>query len=168
MIQNQQGPVPEIPLKNDPKNSGGNCPNQKNQLKIDPIKSGFIPCELLLKDKRRHRSGNQHTCPCQLWPCHSPLRLPMRGIHSHRFHMRYIYCCQRQLPTRSLHRIYWGKGKKGFRFCQFSKTKKNPGILAVQQVKVAQKLYNIFPVGSGKFLRSKIISEGEEHRSCHK
>ncbi len=65
--------------------------------------SGLIPCELLRKGRHRHRSGSQRTCPCQLLPCHSPWRLPMRDIRSRRFHIRYTYRCQQQLPIHSLH-----------------------------------------------------------------
>jgi hypothetical protein len=38
--------------------------------------------------------------------------LPMQGIHSRRFRIRYISLCQRLLPTRSLHRICFGEKKK--------------------------------------------------------
>lgn len=65
----------------------------------------IIPYGLLQTGRHPHRSGNQHTCPCRLLPCHSPWRWPMRGIRSRRFHIRCTYRYQRLLPTRSL-RLY--------------------------------------------------------------
>jgi len=83
-----------------------------NREKNIPDRTGIIPYEWLLRGRRRHRSGSRHTCPCRLLPCRSPWQLPMRGIRSRRFRIRYTYRCQRPLPTRSLRSIcffYWKK-----------------------------------------------------------
>ncbi len=76
------------------------------------MKSGLIPFELLPTGRRLHRSGSPHTCPCQLWPSHSPGQLLMPDIHSRRFRIRYTCLCQRLLPNWSLHRIHFGEKKK--------------------------------------------------------
>jgi len=84
----------------------------KTDKKRRDLNSGLIPYELLLTGRRLHRSGSPRTCPCRLLPFRYPWQLPMRDIHSRRFHIRYTYLCQRLLPTRSLQRICFGEKKK--------------------------------------------------------
>jgi hypothetical protein len=82
--------------------------------KINPgvFRSSFIPCELLLTGRHRHRSGSPRTYLCLLLLSRYPWRWPMQDIHSRRFHIRYTYLCQRLLPTRSLQGICFGEDKK--------------------------------------------------------
>src|SRR5512147_91256 len=81
----------------------------------EPEQIRLIPCELLRTGKRQRRSGSPRTCPCPPLPSHCPWQWLMRDIHSRTFRIRYTSLCQRLLPTRSLHRIYFpGRQKKGF------------------------------------------------------
>ncbi len=104
-------------LKKTSQNGYGNCwPIQEEGLKKiknkNRTKSVIIPCELLLTGRHQRRSGSLRTDPYPLLPCHSPWQLPMQGIHSHRFRIRYTSYCQLLLPTSSLHRICFTKDKK--------------------------------------------------------
>jgi|GEM_PF-5776207 len=122
---------------------------EKFQVKKRPGLARIIPCGLLQRGRHPHRSGNRHTCPCRLLPCHSPWRLPMRGIRSRRFHIRCTYRYQRLLPTRSLRLYVSFIGKK--RVTITIPTRQDVGKLK-----------------KSDYLEMKIISSGPAHRSCRR
>ena len=88
--------------------------NWENSKKIARTVSShaIIPYGLLRTGRHRHRSGSQRTCPCRPSPSRSPSKLLMRDTRSHRSRIRYTFLCLRQLPTHSLHSVYFGGRKK--------------------------------------------------------